>query len=96
MDGDGGSRRKRNCMKYSALIEGLVHVTDGGYHVMMVCGILWLASFEYDGTVVFLNVMNCNKLEYLLCSYLNLKCNLHLKMYKGGYRKSLQLGSLFL
>ena len=83
MDGDGGSRRKRNYMNYSALIEGLVHVIDGGYHIVMVYGILWLASFEDDGTVIFLNVINCNKLVYILCSYLNLKCSFTFKNVQG-------------
>lgn len=70
-------------MNYSALIEGLVHVIDGEYHILMLYGILWLASFEYDGTVVFLNVINCNKLVYILCSYLNLKCNFTFKNVQG-------------
>lgn len=70
-------------MNYSALIEGLVHVIDGEYHIVMLYGILWLASFEYDGTVVFLNVINCNKLVYILCSYLNLKCNFTFKNVQG-------------
>ena len=83
MDGDGGSRRKRNYMNYSALIEGLVHVIDGGYHIVMVYGILWLASFEDDGTVIFLNVINCNKLVYIRCSYLNLKCSFTFKNVQG-------------
>lgn len=70
-------------MNYSALIEGLVHVIDGEYHIVMLYGILWLASFEYDGTVIFLNVINCNKLVYILCSYLNLKCNFTFKNVQG-------------
>ena len=70
-------------MNYSALIEGLVHVIDGEYHILMLYGILWLASFEYDGTVIFLNVINCNKLVYILCSYLNLKCNFTFKNVQG-------------
>ena len=70
-------------MNYSALIEGLVHVIDGEYHILMLYGILWLAFFEYDGTVIFLNVINCNKLVYILCSYLNLKCNFTFKNVQG-------------
>lgn len=53
-----GFKEKKKLYEIFSSYRGLVHVTDGGYHVMMVCGILWLASFEYDGTVVFLNVMN--------------------------------------
>ena len=70
-------------MNYSALIEGLVHVIDGEYHIVMLYGILWLASFEYDGTVIFLNVIKCKKLVYILCSYLNLKCNFTFKNVQG-------------